>query len=65
MMNDDGSVRLPALLHLPDQGTFRITSSVGAGLALGYDAFRYPEGQQGADYVKVSFPRGLRRSASS
>jgi len=56
MMNDDGSVRLPALLHLPDQGTFRITSSVGAGLALGYDAFRYPEGQQGGDYVKVTFP---------
>jgi len=56
MMNDDGSVRLPALLHLPDQGTFRITSSVGAGLALGYDAFRYPEGQPGDDYVKVTFP---------
>ena len=56
MMNDDGSVRLPALLHLPDQGTFRITSSVGTGLALGYDAFRYPEGQQGDDYVKVTFP---------
>ena len=56
MMNDDGSVRLPALLHLPDQGTLRITSGVGAGLALGYDAFRYPEGQQENDFVKVTFP---------
>jgi hypothetical protein len=63
LMNDDGSVRLPALLHLPDQGTFRITSSAGAGLSLGYDARRfftwdnqlnYKEGD-GA-YVKVTFP---------
>jgi len=56
LMNDDGSVRLPALLHLPDQGTFRITSSAGQGLALGYDALRYPEDRQADDYVKVSFP---------
>ena len=55
-MNDDGSVRLPALLHLPDQGTFRITSSTGQGLALGYDALRYPEARQADDYVKVTFP---------
>ena len=39
LINDDGSVRLPALLHLPDQGTFRITSSPAKGVALGYDAF--------------------------
>ena len=56
LVKDDGSVRLPALLHLPDQGTFRITSSAGQGWALGYDALRYPEGQQANDYVKVSFP---------
>ena len=56
LMNDDGSVRLPALLHLPDQGTFRVTSSAGQGLALGYDALRYPEAQQADDYVKVTFP---------
>ena len=64
LINDDGSVRLPALLHLPDQGTFRITSSPAKGVALGYDALRravnpspsratsIPEG----DYVKVTFP---------
>jgi len=56
LMNDDGSVRLPALMHLPDQGTFRVTSSAGKGLALGYDALRYPEAQQADDYVKVTFP---------
>jgi hypothetical protein len=63
LMNDDGSVRLPALLHLPDQGTFRITSSTGKGLALGYDAQRfftwdnhlnYKEGDQA--YMKVTIP---------
>jgi hypothetical protein len=62
-MNNDGSVRLPALLHLPDQGTFRITSSAGSGLDLGYDAQRfftwdhqlnYQEGDQA--YVKVTIP---------
>ncbi len=63
MMNDDGSVRLPALLHLPDQGTFRITSSAGKDLSLGYDAQRfftwgsnltYKESDQ--PYVKVTLP---------
>jgi len=56
VMNDDGTMRLPALLHLPDLGTFRITSSAGRGLALGYDAFRYDDAKQGDDYVRVTFP---------
>jgi len=56
LIDDDGSIRLPALLHLPDQGTFRITSSAGQRPALGYDAFRYPEEKPGDDYVKVAFP---------
>jgi hypothetical protein len=64
LINDDGSVRLPALLHLPDQGTFRITSSPAQGLALGYDALRHadnpspskPTSKQAEDYVKVTFP---------
>ncbi|MFN8006403.1 MAG: hypothetical protein U0V70_05150 [Terriglobia bacterium] len=63
LLNEDSSVRLPALLHLPDQGTFRITASAPNGLALGYDAQRfftwdnqlnYKEGDQA--YVKVTFP---------
>ncbi len=64
LINDDGSVRLPALLHLPDLGTFRIVSASGAKLALGYDALRHAENpspskptyQQAGDYVKVTFP---------
>jgi hypothetical protein len=35
LLNDDGSVRLPALLHLPDHGTFRITSPATRGVSLG------------------------------
>jgi hypothetical protein len=55
LINEDGSVPLPALLHLPDLGTFRITSSTAHAPALGYDAFRYEQGK-GDDYVRVTFP---------
>ena len=59
LVNQDGSVRLPALFHLPDLGTFRVVSK-SAGLALGYDAQRF-RGRREAelsknDYVKVTFP---------
>ncbi len=50
-INSDGSVRLPALLHLPDQGTFRITATDWKGAALGYDARRLGKG-----YVRVTLP---------
>jgi hypothetical protein len=43
IINDDGSVRLPAILHLPGQSTLRITFDAGSSLALGYDAWRIPE----------------------
>ena len=43
LFNDDGTIRLPALLHLPNLGTFRITSTRGKGLALGYDALRHTD----------------------
>jgi hypothetical protein len=60
LVNDDGSVRLPALLHLPDRGTLRIVSASGAKLALGYDALRFrgvhDEALGDNDYVKVTFP---------
>jgi Bacterial alpha-L-rhamnosidase 6 hairpin glycosidase domain len=62
-ISEDGSVRLPALLHLPDQGTFRITASPAKGLALTYDALRHaeapspsqPAAEREGDYVKVTF----------
>jgi hypothetical protein len=56
LINDDSTVQLPALLHLPDHGTFRITSGAGKGAKLGYDAFRYNNSKQGIDYVRVTFP---------
>jgi Bacterial alpha-L-rhamnosidase 6 hairpin glycosidase domain len=49
--NSDGSVRLPAILHLPGQGTVRITAIDDEKATLGYDALR-----TGGDYIKVSFP---------
>jgi hypothetical protein len=49
-------MRLPALLHLPDLGTFRITCSAGRSVALSYDAFRYDDPKQDKDYVRVTFP---------
>lgn len=56
IINDDSSVRVPALLHLPDLGTFRITSGDGQHVALGYDALRYRHAAQANDYVRVTFP---------
>jgi len=51
IVNPDSSVRLPALLHLPDQGSCRITCSGAKRPVLGYDARRAGEG-----YVRIVFP---------
>jgi hypothetical protein len=51
MFNPDGSVRLPAILHLPDQGTVRITAADTKEATLGYDAQR-----TGAEFIRVVFP---------
>ena len=60
LINADGSVPLPALLHLPDLGTFRIAGTPGKGQALGYDAYRnrgpHDEPLGNNDFVKVTFP---------
>jgi len=60
LINADGSVRLPALLHLPDLGTFRIAGAPGTDQALGYDALRFrgshDEPLGNSDFVKVTFP---------
>jgi len=60
LMNDDGSVRLPALLHLPDHGTFRITASATPGLSLGYELVPYPAPRQKEKFLRVTFPGGSR-----
>jgi hypothetical protein len=56
LMNDDGSVLLPALLHLPDHGTLRITSQATRGLSLGYEVLPYPAPRQKEKFVRVTFP---------
>jgi len=60
LIKADGSVRLPAILHLPDLGTFRIASTPATGQALGYDAYRnrgaHDEPLGNNDFVKVTFP---------
>jgi hypothetical protein len=51
-LNGDGTVNLPAVLHLPDQGSYRVSVvGGGTGIVLGYDARR-----AGTGYVKISFP---------
>jgi hypothetical protein len=55
LFNDNGTIRLPALLHLPNLGTFRVTAIQGKGLALGYDALRHPDEKARLnDFVKVT-----------
>ncbi|MFN8006917.1 MAG: hypothetical protein U0V70_07835 [Terriglobia bacterium] len=56
LLNPDHTVRLPALLHMPVQGTLRITSTQGKSMALGYDAFRHPIGQREKDFMTLTFP---------
>jgi hypothetical protein len=59
IINADSSVRLPAILHLPDLGTFRITAAAGTKPVLGYDALCVRGGQARGlkenNYVKVTF----------
>lgn len=50
LFNDAGNIRLPALLHFPDHGTFRITTGA-KGVSLGYDALRGTD-----NYVRVILP---------
>ena len=50
LFTDEGAIRLPALLHFPDHGTFRITSTA-KDVVLGYDALRFRD-----NFIRVSFP---------
>lgn len=54
LMNQDGSVALPALLHLPNQGSLRITSPANPRPALGYDTRQGDRDDE--NFVKVTFP---------
>ena len=48
LMSQDGSIKLPALLHLPDQGTFRISALPNRRHSLGYQAAQ--------EKVQIAFP---------
>ena len=50
LLTDYGAMRLPALLHFPHRGTFRITTAANR-INLDYDASR-----NGDKFVRVSFP---------
>jgi hypothetical protein len=49
ILNSNGTVRLPALMHLPGQGSLRITATGAKDAALGYIALRRGD-------VAVTFP---------
>jgi hypothetical protein len=49
VFNNDGTLRLPALMHLPGQGSLRITAKGAKDMALGYTT-------QGRRLVIVKFP---------
>ena len=51
MVTDEGNIRLPALLHFPAHGTFRITGTTRDPV-LAYDASR----DHGDNFVRVTFP---------
>ena len=53
VINPDQSITLPALLHLPDRGTFRITALPAETASLAYDAADYRTPQA---FARVSFP---------
>lgn len=48
LMETNGAIHLPAIMHFPDQGSFRISAGPGDHTALGYAA--------GGDNVAVTFP---------
>ena len=50
ILSDYGTIRLPAILHFPSHGSFRLTTEA-KGITLGYDALRGSE-----NFVQISFP---------
>jgi hypothetical protein len=54
-METNGAIRLPAILHFPDQGSFRISAEAGGAASLGYTA-----GQESDGVIQISFPGATR-----
>ena len=55
LMDTNGSIQLPAVLHFPDQGSFRISAEPQAIKSLGYTATEYQ-----AKAVQITFPGATR-----
>lgn len=52
LVETNGSIRLPAIMHFPDQGSFLISASADPAAPLGYSATR--------QYVRITFPAASR-----
>ena len=57
LMETNGSIQLPAIMHLPDQGSFRISAVSGAIKSLGYPAEQYQAG-----VIQIAFPGATREN---
>ncbi len=55
----DGTIALPALLHLPDQGSLRVSAPDTPQAYLSYDASRVGQG-----YIRISFPAATREQST-
>jgi hypothetical protein len=62
LMETNGSIRLPAIMHFPDQGSFRISATPKAIKALGYETGPGDMGGNQAKAVKITFPGATRET---
>ena len=60
IMETDGSIQLPAVMHFPDQGSFRISATPEAIKSLGYATGPGDMGARQAKAVKITFPCATR-----
>jgi len=59
-MDPEGSIQLPAIMHFPDQGSFRISASPKSIRSLGYATGPGDMGANQAKSVKITFPGATR-----
>ena len=64
-MKPDGSIQLPAIMHFPDQGSFRISAAPRAIQALGYATGPGDMGGNQAKAIKITFPAATREHPGS
>jgi Bacterial alpha-L-rhamnosidase 6 hairpin glycosidase domain len=60
LMNPDGSIQLPAIMHFPDQGSFRISAAPKAIQSLGYGTGPGDMGANQAKTVQIMFAGATR-----